>query len=308
MSCDLPFFSIVIPTYERPAQLLLCLQALARLDYPFDKFEVVVVDDGSANSPVQVLEELGDSLRTKLVLQKNQGPAAARNLGSLNARGEFLAFTDDDCQPDRRWLRELASVFLATPDRIIGGRTINALPANACSATSQAILDVVYAHFNDDPNEAHFFASNNFAVPARLFQEAGGFDETFTTSEDREFCDRWRTLGFRLSYAREAVVSHAHDLNLLTLWQQHLGYGRGAQRFHHARSLQGQGRFKPDTSFYLKLLRAAASHADALRPVQMVLLLFLSQLANAVGFFAEKFVPRRGKTQRMISAKPVLSG
>jgi glycosyltransferase involved in cell wall biosynthesis len=288
MMSDLPFFSIIVPTYERPAQLLTCLQALVRLDYPRDRFEVIVVDDGgNCRTLGSVIEQFRGQLDVRLVAQKNTGPAGARNFGAAHARGEFLAFTDDDCAPDHAWLRSLATYFAQTPDRLVGGRTLNALSLNPYAETSQMIIEVVYAHFNADPHDARFFASNNFALPAARFRGMNGFDESFRTSEDREFCDRWLARGLGMSYAPEAIVYHAHDLGPRSLWRQHFSYGQGALRFHRARAARGHGRFKPDLSFYLKLLRASASRAGSVRAAQLIVLLSWSQLANAAGFFYE---------------------
>src|SRR5207237_9997044 len=136
-----------------------------------------------------------------------------------------------DCQADPGWLRVLAWHCNKTPDRIVGGRTLNALPQNPYSETSQTIIDVVYSYFNTDPSNARFFASNNFAVSSELFQQVKGFEPTFITSEDREICARWRSRGLGLSYAADALVYHAHELDLQNLWRQHFGYGRGARRF-----------------------------------------------------------------------------
>ena len=102
MSEGLPHFSVVVPTYERPARLAACLRSLARLGYPRERFEVLIVDDASARPPLEAIEQFRDALDLKLLEQtKNAGPAAARNLGARHASGEFLAFTDDDCEPER---------------------------------------------------------------------------------------------------------------------------------------------------------------------------------------------------------------
>lgn len=286
--CDLPSFSIIIPTYERPAQLATCLQSLARQNYPPEKFEVVLVDDGGAQSLESVIEEFRERLNVSLLRQQNTGPAGARNFGAAHARGQFLAFTDDDCAADKDWLRALSVYFNRTPDRLIGGRTLNALSLNPYAETSQLIIEVVYSHFNANPNDASFFASNNFALSAERFRELGGFNSSFTTSEDREFCDRWLARGFGMTYAPEATIYHAHNLTLSALWRQHFAYGRGALRFHRARSANGHGRFKPDLNFYRKLLCASASRTPMTRAVQLTALLLWSQLANAAGFFYEK--------------------
>lgn len=290
MSAELPKFSVVVPTYERPAQLAACLRALSQLDYPRERFEVLIVDDASARPPHELTESFGGELDVRLLGQaRNAGPAAARNLGARQACGEFIAFTDDDCEPEREWLRAFASRFREEPARIAGGRTVNALAENPYSETSQLIIDVVYAHFNRDDAGARFFASNNFAVHAASFREVGGFDETFRTSEDREICARWRSRGLGMTYEPRAVVRHSHRLALGSLWRQHFGYGRGALRFHRAREGAGDGPFKPDADFYTKLLRTALSQTPKTRAAQLTALLLWSQAANAAGFFYEKF-------------------
>ena len=221
MNQDVPFFSVIVPTYERPEQLRSCLAAMSHLDYPAERFEVIVVDDGSRTPPADTVAEFREVMEVRLLVQENAGPAAARNHGAAAARGDFLTFTDDDCSVDPNWLRAFAEQFQQTPDSLLGGRTLNALDANLCSATSQMILDTVYAHYNANPHDAHFFASNNIAMAAELFRSLGGFDPDFRTSEDREFCDHWRARGLRISYAPAAVIHHAHPLNARSLWEQH---------------------------------------------------------------------------------------
>ena len=99
-----PSFSIVIASYRRPGPLAACLQSLAQLDYPRDRFEAVVVDDGSQPSLAPVVEAARGPLEVRFLRQKNAGPATARNTGAAQARGRFLAFTDDDCAPSPDWL------------------------------------------------------------------------------------------------------------------------------------------------------------------------------------------------------------
>ena len=89
------FVSVVIPTYNRKDSLQAVLQSLARQTYPCDKYEVIVVDDGSMDdTPSIAHEEYPFSLR--YVRQSNQGDAIARNLGTQESKGELLIFLDDD--------------------------------------------------------------------------------------------------------------------------------------------------------------------------------------------------------------------
>ena len=293
-----PFFSIIIPTYSRAAQLAACLEAIARLDYPRDRFEIIVVDDGSRRPPHEEIAAVRSRLDVKLLAGRHSGPAAARNRGAACARGDYFVFTDDDCLPQERWLRAFAAHFADAPHRLAGGRTLNALARNPYSATSQAIIDVVYEHFNTT-GDALFFASNNFAVPAEGFRRVGGFDERFHTSEDREFCDRWTQKGLRMSYVPEALIYHAHPLTLRTLWLQHFGYGRGAFRFHRARrSRLSDSRIKPDPRFYLKLLTHQLRREKGGRALLLTALVCWTQVASTAGFARELLAAASASSKR----------
>jgi GT2 family glycosyltransferase len=290
MGQEQPFFSIVIPTYARPGQLATCLQSLARLDYPRDRFEVIVVDDGSETPPEAVVASFCGHLDVTLLKQAHAGPAAARNTGAAQARGKFLAFTDDDCAPALDWLQSLAARFARASDCAIGGRTLNALPDNPYSTASQLLIAYLYAYYNADSDRARFFASNNLAMPADRFHAIGGFDTTYTrtAAEDREFCDRWLHHGYRMTYAPEALVYHAHALTFHNFWRQHFNYGCGAFRFRQARAQRACGRIRLEPlSFYLNLLLYPFSQAQGWRAPLLAALLGVSQIAHAVGFLWE---------------------
>jgi GT2 family glycosyltransferase len=284
-----PFFSIIIPTYNRPAELAACLEALCRLDYPRDRFEVIVVDDGSNTLLQPVVASFFDQLDVTLLTQTNAGPAAARNTGAKRAKEGFLAFIDDDCTPLPDWLQKLAKRFAETPDHAIGGRTLNALFENLYSTTSQNLINAGYAYYNPIPSQAFFFASNNLTVPAAYFHSIGGFDITFKTSEDRDFCDRWRHHGFQMIYAPEILIYHSHPMNFRAFWRRHFDYGRGAYRYHQARARRGTGRLRPDLTFYMRLISNPFVQKQGKRAFWVTMLLLMSQIANALGFLREGF-------------------
>ncbi len=297
----LPIFSIIVPSYNRPNQLLVCLEALARLSYPKDRFEVIVVDDGSEPSLERVVSGFDESLDARCLRQRNSGPAAARNLGARHAKGDILAFTDDDCAPEPGWLNAIAKRVSNGSECLVGGKTVNRLMDNPFSATSQLILDVVYQHYNADPERARFFASNNLAMPTSLFQESGGFDVAFRTSEDREFCDRFLFRGLQLVYEPDAVISHAHDLTFRQFVAQHFNYGRGAHRYHALRALRGSGQFRTELKFHLNLRNwlllpfvRPGRHTAGL----MAGLILTWQAVNAAGFAWQALVSTFTKVNR----------
>jgi len=295
MKQEQPFFSIIVPTYNRPRQLADCLGALAALDYPRQGFEVIVVDDGSTVPLAQVVAPFHPQLPLTLVTRNNAGPAAARNTGAAQARGRFLAFTDDDCLPAGNWLEALAARFAEAPGQAVAGRTINALPHNPFAAASQLIIDMVHAYYNANPREAQFSASNNLALPAETFRRLGGFDETFRTSEDRDLIDRWRHCGHRLVYAPEVLVYHAQLLTWRGYCRLHFRYGRGAFRFHRARARRGCGPFRPELPFYWQVLRSlprVLDHHPRKAAFPLALLLAAWQVANTTGYIWENVKER----------------
>jgi glycosyltransferase involved in cell wall biosynthesis len=293
-----PQFSIVIPTFNRPNQIQACLQSLHAQDFPREQFEVIVVDDGSLTPLEPVVQPFARSLPLRVIRKSNGGPASARNAGAAAAHGRFLAFTDDDCRPARDWLVKLAPRLSAAPDQMVGGRTINLLDQNPYAVTSQIIVDVVYAFFNSDPGQARFLASNNLAMSAEVFRKINGFDTSFpkAAAEDRDLCDRWRHHGFKLTYAPEAVVYHAHDFTFRTFCRQYFNYGRGAKLYHELRGRRGSGQMSSDTKLHTalpKLLRAPLSQLSRRTAVEVAALLVVWEIANAAGFFYEAMTSPR---------------
>jgi cellulose synthase/poly-beta-1,6-N-acetylglucosamine synthase-like glycosyltransferase len=287
-------FSVIIPTYDRPARLAACLEALAGLDYPREQYEVIVVDDGSPRPPHALVRECaeraGSTFRVTLVEQPHAGPATARNAGAAQARADFLAFTDDDCQPAANWLSELSARLIDHPYHIVGGRTLNAVTGNLFATASQLLVDCLYEQHRRRSTNTGFFTSNNLAVARGAFQALGGFDETFplAAGEDRELCDRWLGRGGRLVFAPGAIVHHTHALTLRGFWRQQRNYGRGAYHFHRVRARARQGPVRLESrSFYLDLLRYPLGRFPILRALPLMALMTLSQVAIATGFFAE---------------------
>ncbi len=292
------FFSIVVPTYNRPERLASCLKAIALMNYPRDLFEVIVVDDGSKTPLDSVVKLLQEEIKIKLLRQENAGPAAARNRGAAEAQGEFLAFTDDDCQPAADWLTKFAASFVDAPQAMLGGKTINALANNPFSTASQKLIDYLYEYYNPAKGKDAFFASNNIAMPTANFRALNGFDVSFplAAAEDRDFCDRWNR-AYPMVYVPEAQIEHYHKLDLASFWRQHFGYGRGAFCFHQIRSQRAAKEIEVEPlSFYFDLLSYPFEDTSEQPKILISVLFFLSQVANVAGFFWEKFSLKSLKT------------
>ena len=285
--------TVVVPTCGRPAQLQSCLEALS-VQTLGDSCEVVVVDDGSPRPVTEgsVARSAGQ-LDLRVVRQPNAGPASARNRGVREARGEFVAFTDDDCRPKRDWLEQLARAISIRPEALVGGTTTNCLPTHLFPSASQLIVDLVYEHFNADPSRACFLASNNVICSKRQFLELGGFDESLPRAgaEDRDFCDRWRARGWPLAWQKSAQVEHRHHQTLGTFLGLHFRYGRGAYLYQAKRRLRGSGTMRQDLDFHRAVARRLrsrlASHDASSHRVAMYEALCAWQFENTSWFAAE---------------------
>ncbi len=295
MSTVRPAFSIIVPTYRRPEQLRECLRSLADLDYPRDRFEVIVVDDASPAPPRGVVTECQARLSVRLLEQGHAGPAAARNTGARAARGDYLAFTDDDCLAAPGWLRALQVRLEAAPSALVGGRTVNACSDNPYSTVSQLLTDSLYAYYDRHPERLRFTTSNNMAMARSRFVDVGGFDETFplAAGEDRELCARWTRHGFPILYEADALMHHRHRLTLAGFWKQQFGYGRGAYRFRRVCVRAGQRGYAVGHDFWAEALRTCLQGRRLRARCQAVMLMAASQAAVLAGLTAECLLVRK---------------
>ncbi|MBI4751476.1 MAG: glycosyltransferase [Acidobacteria bacterium] len=291
MDQSVPFFSIIIPTYARPLRLAKCLRALKQLEYPPDRLEVIVVNDGGNERLDEIIQAGEFDFQVRLIHQTNQGPASARNTGARHATGDFLAFVDDDCEPAPEWLQHLAAQFRQTPEAMVGGHTINQLPHNLYSTASQLLIDYLYGYYNLQPGNNRFFTSNNLALAVQTFQTLGGFDATSfrnPAGEDRDLCARWNARNYPMVYLPHAHVAHSHELTLKSFWKQHFTYGCGAYAFHQARARRNQEHLKIEPfSFYWNLIFYPFRQYSVWSAWRFSLLFLLSQLANTSGFLWE---------------------
>lgn len=207
--------TIVIPTFNRCAVLLATLARLESVDYPRDRWEVVVVDDGSNDdTEVEVSRWIERAaIRVRYERQSNAGPAAARNRGARLAWGRVLVFIDNDIlvQPD--FLRLHFATLCGTPNCWVIGRIVH--PAAIRQTPFGRFRDELWERFHETHGdrgvtETDGMTAANLSLPAADFHRLGGFDEAFTiaSSEDWELGYRAGQAGVRVLYHPGIVVVH----------------------------------------------------------------------------------------------------
>jgi glycosyltransferase involved in cell wall biosynthesis len=174
--------SVIVPTLNRCALLERLLRSLFEQTLSQDLFEILVASDGCADGTVNLVQMLQkDHKNLRLLEQGRRGPAAARNTAARIAKGEYLAFTDDDCVAPKQWLENLVKGFIETGAAGIQGRT-STIEAECSPLT------------NEVRNEKGMSGvpTCNAAYRKDIFQRVGGFDESFSFPHNEDADLAWR--------------------------------------------------------------------------------------------------------------------
>ena len=191
--------SVIVPTFNREELLGKCLKALSEQSYPRSSYEILVCDDGSTDNTREAAKEFKaehGAVNIRYLSQKNQGPAATRNMGIRHARGRIVALTDDDCEPDNDWLEQIDRVFRKNKSIVGVGGVTYSIPEKITPLTHQI-----------ENNEPWSFPTCNAAYLKKMLHDIGGFDPIFPfTNEDAD-----------ISWRIERVGKVIHNTNMTVL-------------------------------------------------------------------------------------------
>lgn len=194
--------SVVIPTRDRALRLAGLVASFERQDIGLP-FEVIVVDDGSRDGTGAELQRLAENGGVRLrpvVLERNAGPATARNRGWRAASAPFVVFTDDDCLPRPGWLRTMVAALESND--LVQGRTEPDPDELARAGPFSRTVSV--------GGENGFYETCNMGYRRDALERLGGFDEAFrlAAGEDTDLGCRAREAGLRFRFEPDAVVRH----------------------------------------------------------------------------------------------------
>jgi GT2 family glycosyltransferase len=215
-----PYISVAVCSYNGSRTIRECLEGLKRVDYP--NFEVIVIDDGSTDATAATASEYD----CQIIRTENAGLSSARNVALRVAKGEIIAYLDDDAIPDRHWLYHLAATFRATNHAAVGGPNIAPPHSNTVAdCVDNAPGGPIHVLITDEI--AEHLPGCNMAIRKSCLEAVGGFDPTFRVAgDDVDLCWRLQQQGWTLGFTPGAMVLHHRRNTIRAYWRQQYGYGK----------------------------------------------------------------------------------
>jgi glycosyltransferase AglE len=217
---NLPAVSIIVPVYNCSESITALIESLLDQEYPKNLYEVILVDNNSSDNTPRTIEQYP----VKLLHENNiQSSYAARNKGIKAAKYDYLAFTDADCIPNRKWLSSGISTLIRESADLAGGNIefiFPEKPTNAQLYDSITHLNTkAYVNKNSSAPTANLFTRSDVFEKTSLFPEVkSGGDYSWTNNAVKK--------GFKIVYAPDATVKHpARKLGQLLKKRHRIGAG-----------------------------------------------------------------------------------
>lgn len=213
--------SVVVPARNAASTIDDCLSGLQTQSVPKDRYEVIVVDDGSTDETPDIVEKHD----VTLVSQPPRGPAAARNKGVAASEGETVLFTDADCVPDENWIAEMVRSF--GDAEVVGVKGVY--------RTRQK--DIVARFVQCEYEERYelmarrrwidFIDTYSAGYRREVFLAQGGFDTRYPNAsvEDQELSFRLAERGYKMVFNPQAIVYHQHPKTLTAYFKRKFNIG-----------------------------------------------------------------------------------
>ena len=260
-------YSIIVPAYNADDVIGKCVAALAAQSVARERYEILVVDDGSTDATGAAAREAGAD---RVLRIEHGGPSAARNAGIEAARGEIVLFTDADCEPAPTWVARMTAPF--DDPEVMGAKgTYRTRQQSPIARLVQLEFDIRYERMAELPR-IDFIDTYAAAYRRSLLVEHGGFDTAFPipSAEDIDLSFRLAREGHRFVFAPDAWVWHRHPATLRAYLARkgRFGYWRSLLYLRFPDKIQGDAHTDPTLKiqFALNLLLGLVLVASLLWP------------------------------------------
>lgn len=245
--------SVIIPVKNEEKKIMQCLEAISK--QTVKPFEIIVVDGHSKDRTV----EIAKNLSVKIFYEKYPTRASACQIGVENATGDYIAFTDADCIPQKDWLENLVQEFNSNLAGVGGGiknigENIWEKSINLAMGTFLGSANSIQGRFFKDKRYVKSISGCNSMYRREDILKVGGFDISLSTAEDTELNRKISTLG-KLLYTPYAIILHNHQRGLMGFGKRmyQYGYGRAKGRLWDLQVI-------PPTFFLLLLISLFFTH------------------------------------------------
>jgi glycosyltransferase involved in cell wall biosynthesis len=225
----IPKISIVIPFYNAISTIGLCLESTQQLNYPREKLEIIVVDNGSDDGSDAIAKKFDVKAYNETSLRSSY---QARNTGIMNASGELIAFTDSDCIVSPDWLINLIKDWDDISVGCFAGEILSYNPHTLVEKFSDR-SGLLKQQWTLDCSYMPYTTTANSAYRKEVFDRVGLFNPRLFSGGD---CDlSWRMqneTGLKIKFTPEAVVFHKHRTNIIDLYKQFKKYEYGQILLH----------------------------------------------------------------------------
>jgi len=224
-------FSIIVPTYNRSDEVIDLIHSFNDQNFPHDRFEVLLIDDGSTDdtaAQVKTLISQAD-FKIRFFQREHEGPGPARNYGMSQAEGEYFLFIDSDCIADKSWLSNLArAVETEKPDAFGGPDSVLDSFTPLQKAIDYAMTSFITTggmRGHSKKKLAKFYPrSFNMGIHHSIYEKLGGMG-TLRHGQDLEFSRRIVASGAKVISVPDAVVYHKRRTSLRKFFRQMFNWG-----------------------------------------------------------------------------------
>ena len=245
-----PLISVIVPIKNFERTIEKSFQYLLNVDYPHDRWEIIIADGGSTDKTVDIIKDWQKKYPfIKLVEIPNcPSPGYARNKALQSVKGDFIFFTDADCAPCKGWVKIMLSHFKRDSQiAAVGGEvyTLKVDPDNLVEAWCQHfrfnmvsprygfIKEGYFPEFPKNPlpseiggHRAYFFGTCNVAYRKAAMESTGAKFWDLPTGEDMDLSFQHRSKGWKFYFAPDAKVDHMHRADLKVLRKVWVSYGQ----------------------------------------------------------------------------------
>jgi cellulose synthase/poly-beta-1,6-N-acetylglucosamine synthase-like glycosyltransferase len=213
--------SVIVPVRNAARTIGACLDGLEAQSVSRDRYEVIVVDDGSTDDTRDIVK----GYDVVLLTQAHQGPATARNRGVGAARGEIVLFTDADCVPDENWIEEMVRPF--DDPEVVG------VKGAYRTRQGEIVARFVQCEYEERYERMagrrfiDFIDTYSAGYRREVFLAHGGFDAGYPNAsvEDQELSFRLAERGYKMVFNPRAAVHHQHPDNVAAYFKRKFNIG-----------------------------------------------------------------------------------